>query len=381
MRFGDTAPRTRDPCLAWPHHPCVIVSNIDTRAIRCRHPRFFQMILSRLLAVGVLIAPLSGSAVGIQKREQAPKQRLTLGVMRSDGILLPFAAFDGSKWSTPWPSAIGGGLEGGPSELPANLAAIPEDWWGPEVPSQWHLWSREGEPALLFKILSPATIRIGIARRFALRTDYRANFNPFVPPFELPYPKEGLAVGGEVPVQRILSVSRRAPAFQHLLDRIRPDIDAAEERTIGALRANARWAHPFDKTVRSKVDPELEAWYTAPIGQTGANVSYIEAVKKYPVLPEDKGCGLESFISGWVHQDERQSKPKTQLKVVVTYCDRDKASYMLPLGLMQLRDRTHWAFQMSGQDHEWYAVAELAPGRTRVVAEYYAGGYPRNFAR
>jgi hypothetical protein len=125
----------------------------------------------------------------------------------------------------------------------------------------------------------------------------------------------------------------------------------------------------------------VEAWYTSVLVQPGFVASYIEAVKKYPALPEDEGCGLESVITGWVHQNERDERLKPQLKVVVTYCDRENVSYMLPFGRMQLRNRTHWVFQMSGQDHEWYAVAELTPGRTRVLAEYYAGELPRGFVR
>ena len=60
------------------------------------------------------------------------------------------------------------------------------------------------------------------------------------------------------------------------------------------------------------------------------------------------------------------------MTAVVSYCDRRNVSYMLPFGQMRLRDRIYWIFQMSGQDHEWYVVAE---GGTRVnyVAQYLAG--------
>jgi hypothetical protein len=50
---------------------------------------------------------------------------------------------------------------------------------------------------------------------------------------------------------------------------------------------------------------------------------------------------------------------------------------MLPFGQVEVRDRIHWIYQMSGRDHEWFVVAELTPTRTRVVTEYFAGGVPR----
>ncbi len=330
----------------------------------------------RSLAIALLLSLLSGGVSGPSRSgEQAASRHITLGVLRSDAVLLPFAAFDGDDWSTPWPGAIGGRVAG-LSELPVNLAAVPARWWGREVPRQWRLWLKDSKAGLAFNLASPVMTPVGHERRLGLRTDYQVNPQPFVPPFELPYPKEGLAVGGELTVEPIPSVSRQAPIAQAFIERLRPDINAAEERAIGALRSNARWTHPFDRAARAKIVPDLEAWYTSPLVPPGSTVSYIEAVKKYPPQAADDGCGLESFISGWVHRHAREERLKTQLKAVVTYCDREKASYMLPLGQLRVRDRTHWVFQMSGQDHEWYAVAELTPGRSRYVAEYYAGGIP-----
>ena len=134
----------------------------------------------------------------------------------------------------------------------------------------------------------------------------------------------------------------------------------------GVIRSIARRA--------TFVVPELEAWYTAPLPEPNARVSYIEAVKKYPPGPKDEGCGLETFISGWVRHDDAAKTAKADLKASVMYCDRDKASYMMPLGQVELRNRIYWIYQMSGRDHEWYVVAEPTKSRTRVVVEYLAGG-------
>lgn len=199
---------------------------------------------------------------------------------------------------------------------------------------------------------------------------------PLVPPFELPYPKAGLVVGGDAAVEPIAIVSRHTRQFQQLGERLRTALDDAEKRAIDVVTSRTRWRHPFSSKERAAVAPEVEAWYTTTLVEPGAIGSYIEAAKKYPLLPDDRGCGLESIITGWVHQRRGDERLRTQLKAVITYCDRAQASYMLPLGQLRLRDRDYWAFQMSGQDHEWYAVAELAPDRTRVQAEYFAGGLP-----
>ena len=67
---------------------------------------------------------------------------LIVAVVRNDGLLLPFAAFDGRKWSTPWPGEIGGP---GSPDLPVNIASVPVKWWGGEDPGPWNLWPREAE--------------------------------------------------------------------------------------------------------------------------------------------------------------------------------------------------------------------------------------------
>ena len=106
------------------------------------------------------------------------------------------------------------------------------------------------------------------------------------------------------------------------------------------------------------------------------NVSYVELVKKYPLLPADEGCGLETFVSGWVHHEDGQQSPRASLKAVVTYCDRRSVSYMLPFGQVRLADRTHWIVQMSGRNHEWYVAIECRPDEVKYVAEYRAGWLP-----
>lgn len=308
-------------------------------------------------------------AVRTAQASQARRDRFTLAVLRADGILLPFASFDGDRWETPWPANVAG------VELPINLDAVPERWWGRAVPARWRLWSPDREAPGAITPLAPMSLFIGTMRRIGLRTDLRETAMP-VPPFEVPFPKLGLAVSGDAEVKPVSHVSSRSPAWHQMLSGIRRDVDAAEQRTVEGLRTYARWRHPLDAAARARIGPELEVWYTGGLAQPGRRVSYVEAVKKYPVRPEDRGCGLETFISGWIHHRDDEEQVRTELKAVVGYCDREKASYILPFGQMTVRNRTHWVLQLSGLDHEWYAVAELMPGRVRYVAEYHAGGYP-----
>src|SRR5689334_2964035 len=112
----------------------------------------------------LVAACLALALVSVSTAQSAEDQRFTLGVMRGDGVMLPFAAYNGSRWSTPWPSGIGAGVT---QELPANLEAVPDDWWGSRIPAHWQLW-RPGAPPAPFKPVVPIAVPVGRLRRLAL---------------------------------------------------------------------------------------------------------------------------------------------------------------------------------------------------------------------
>jgi hypothetical protein len=333
-----------------------------------------------LAALGVAgLTPAGVSAGGGQEAKQGEaagrRDHLVLAVVRNDGILVPFAAFNGRKWSAPWPFLQ---RRFGPNniEIPVNLASVPLDWWGGERPGDWRLWPMNSETSRPLTLSTPMVIPIGADRQLGFRTDQPPVLPP-VPPFELPFPKIGVAVAGDTPLTKIVTVSGLSGAWKTFAESLREEITKAEDRALGAVSASSNWRHPIKREARAALVAELEAWYITPIGPGDERLSYIEAVKKYPLQPDDKGCGLETFVSGWVyHGSGQQKKAKAWLSAVVTYCDRRGVSYMLPFGQLKVNDRVHWIVQMSGRDHEWYAVVEATPDRARYVAEFQAGSMP-----
>ena len=366
------------------------------------------------LAAIAVVAPIRSLVAAPPQAASGSSDHLVFAVVRNDGLLLPFAAFDGRKWSAPWPGEIGGS---GSPDLPVNLASVPQKWWGGEDPGPWTLWPREAETPERIALQSPVMMRVGVSRLLGFRTD-RPPLLPAVPPFVLPFPKIGVAIAGDAKLEPISSVSAQTPQWKTFTASLRQEIDKAEERSISSLQGSARWRHPFNREARAKVQPELEAWYVtrladlsppqkrderserseratrterglgAPASEragesegrrpsenndSSVNLSYVEAVKKYPVLPADEGCGLETFVSGWVHHENQQQNPRARLKAAITYCDRRGVSYMLPFGQLQLAGKTHWIVQMSGKDHEWYTVIEGRADEVKYVAEYQAG--------
>jgi len=321
------------------------------------------MTLRQLTLVAWASFAFSAAALDAQQREN-----FLLGVMRRDGVVLPFVAYDG-KWELSWPSSIAN------MELPITLDAVPTKWWGGTMPTSWTLWPSDGSAEIKVSPTAPIAIMVGVEKRLGLRTGFSSE-EPLPMPFTVPYPKEGIVVSGAVKASRISAVSKRATAWRDLPTSLKDEIDTAEERAVDRTRASSRWVHPVPPTQRKATGAELEAWYTTTLVQPGFSVSYIEAVKKYPPGEDDDDCGLETFISGWIYGNSREPRPKTNLTAKITYCDRNHVSYMLPLGQIVVNNRTHWVLQMSSWETEWYIVVEATPGRVRYVAEYFGGGRP-----
>jgi hypothetical protein len=289
--------------------------------------------------------------------------RGALAVLRRDGILFPFATFNRDSWRVAWPVNF--------LEVPLTLNAIPANWWGTPVPHHWRGHLGNGASVDL-ELKAPMLFRTQCMKRLGIATTYRSEV-PLPPAPVEPFPKDGLAISGNVPFERIESVDPASPEWSALPAALQEWIDRLEETTVSRVRTGSGWRHPLKKEERSKYPIRIESWYRSPSGEPGWDVSYIEAVRVYPPGPEDKGCGLETYINGWIHHENGVLKDAGDLRAKITYCDRVGAKYMLPFGRVRPRDRWYWVFQMSSREDEWYDVVEVGREKIRYVIEVLAG--------
>jgi hypothetical protein len=267
----------------------------------------------------------------------------------------------------PWPVDIRN------RELPISIDDVPESWWGIEpVPGKtlpvWRDGARTGEVTLTGVTTTP----LMCAPRFTLKSDYRPAAPP-PPPFERPYPKDGLVVGGSVPIERIESAEKGTADWNRLLILLTGDFNRQENRAAVAFTS---WRHPLKEEQRKRVPITLEAVYRAPTADPGWTAHYVEAVRQYPPGPDDQdGCGLATFAQGWIMLGPNDDV-KGKLTAQITYCDRKGVSYMLPLGLVRANGDLFWVFQFSGFEEEWYEVAEPTRDGVKSRVAYPAGGCP-----
>jgi hypothetical protein len=132
----------------------------------------------------------------------------------------------------------------------------------------------------------------------------------------------------------------------------------------------SRFGHPITRRAREGVAPALEAIYAYGDSR---RVYYVEAIRRYRRLGQslDDCAGIGSG-TGWFVRDAGGVRALTMV-VDVLNCEREAASYMLPLGVLKLNDHLYWLAQFSGWGHERYVVLDVKKKTVEVVINKWGG--------
>jgi hypothetical protein len=314
----------------------------------------------------------------------APKLNFDLAVLRRDGIMIPFAAFNGHEWSTPWPTSDEN------VALPIALDDVPKKWWGPETPSAvWTAWMVSDGSHQPLKLEKPAQVRVFCGGHIGVKTNYTGESVDERAPS---VPKDALVVGASadaVPVEPILAISLYSQDAARVVKSITDEFNKQEAE---AVKRFTNWVHPYSAKDRAAMPIELEAFYRSREKTTKHGewlVSYVEAIRRFPAGPFDKDCGLITWVRGWVIEREG-NPPELHLTARVTYCDREGVSFMQPLGHLSIDGENYWVYQMSSWRDEVYTVARIAdagdgrrtraggPDDVRPILNIFGGGCPKD---
>ena len=284
-----------------------------------------------------------------------------VGVLRRDGVIVPFAAFNGKRWSSPWPPPA---LD---LTVPISLLAVPSKWWGP-VKKALDRWQAlrlpsAGAPRTV-NVVQPDWVEAYCQRQIGLRTDYVPD--TVAPPRTTrPYPKDAVAVSPAHTVDPIAIVSPLGPDARELTPALLDAFNRAERVVEG------RYGHLIGRRAREGVVPTFEAVYA--FGDQ-PRVYYVEATRPYRELGRPPGeCASMAFGTGWFVREGDQIR-SLLTAVDLLNCDRAGASYMLPLGVVRIGSRLFWLAQFSGWDHERFAVLEITAKKVEAVLSVWGGG-------
>ena len=284
------------------------------------------------------------------------REAFAVGVLRRDGVVLPFAVFDGKRWTAPWPGPTGD------LTVPIDLRAVPKRWWGlGSILDGWDAILSGGTRPV--RVLQPDWVDVACSRYVGLKTDYQSPQPP--PPRAVqPYPKEGLAVSPSHRVERVEIVSLASHELRALVPVVQASFNEAEREV------ESRSGHPITRRAREGIAPTIEAIYA--FGDS-PRTYYIEAVRPYRRLGQSVGdCAAIGSGTGWFVRDAAGVRALT-MAVDVLNCEREAASYMLPLGVLKLNDHLYWLAQFAGWGHERYVVLDVKKKVVEVVINKWGG--------
>lgn len=118
--------------------------------------------MTKLMSAAALAAAVFAAAPS----PAAQQPELALAMVRPDGILTPFAVFDGARWTAAWPE---------PQDkmvLDRMIEAMPS-WWRTHqrpIPSAWHV-VRPGQPVLKVNVLKHVVFGEHCGNQTGLLTD------------------------------------------------------------------------------------------------------------------------------------------------------------------------------------------------------------------
>jgi hypothetical protein len=290
----------------------------------------------------------------------APAAAFGVGVLRRDGIIVPFGTFNGKRWANAWPPPA--------QELivPINIGSVPSKWWGPTRPLEiWQAWTDAGPQRL--RVVQPDWVEAHCVRQVALRSDYQPP--AAAPPLsERPYPKDGLAVSPPQTVEPIAVLSPTSAEARALIPALHDSFNVSERQV------EDQYGHVVSKRSREGRVPDLEAVYA--FGDR-PRIYYVEARRDYRQFGRSADeCAAMAFGTGWFARDGEDVR-SLETAVDLLPCNRRGASYMLPLGAMRLGDQLYWLAQFAGFDHERYVVAEIKPKTVQAVLNVWGGSCPR----
>jgi len=283
---------------------------------------------------------------------------VTIGVLRRDAMIVPFATYDGKEWKDYWPDPRSD------VEVPVSLSSVPRRWWGPAEPlAAWQIWTDSTSQTV--HVREPDWLQTHCQKQIGLRTDYQPREWPPGPDAQ-PYPKDGLAVSPPQAVQPIERLTSDSVEGQGLAEGVRVAFNLREAEGVARAEDDGANVHPGKKELET-LPITIEAAYAFG---TKRRAYWVEATREYK---KGATCGADLFGSGWFLIDA-DKLASVVFNVQMVPCDREGVDYMLPLGVMSFPRGVYWIAQWSGWNREEYAIMEIRSKAVVPVLSVWGGG-------
>lgn len=335
----------------------------------------FHFAACMIILSSLLLCPVSPSAQqtddehkkSLQQKEMAGG--LMIGIADSNGIIAPFAVYDGERWTAPWPEE-----DYGPYE---SMEDIPKAWYSPleKIPEKWHVIYRDGKTGTM-NISKPARIHSWCSHnRWALigettkkeYTGTRYGYDYRISNAEgLFLVMTSLSTGSGMTVP-----DKQSDEYSEIYKLIDESISASEHSGN----------HPVPESERASVKTELTTIVRNETPRDGCIIYYVEARKDYPdesKKPWPEGLTIYkavSYLKGWVLRDSNQKLSFIQqnfqiLNDWIMYTPSDEI-----LGMLALDGHYYWVIlDWTSYESERWVIFDVSPSGIKQALEVYGGG-------
>ena len=301
-------------------------------------------ILTRVTRRGSLFVAL----LAVATSTTAQSVRLTLAIVRPDGHLVPFAAYDNGRWARAWPAA---------DELTDDeptFENIPSVWRrrGVAIPRTWQVWPTSGAQPIQARVKDVAIVDAHCGAQVALKTD--------LPSVKTDHPRKfGVAVDPNHPVAAIEAVPQSDDAWK------------SAERVIAGRLADLEGQRARADGVQLPAETPVPAARIIELyreSRSARSPLYFVAEKPYRTARArwDPQCAAKTLMTGWLLRANDRLILRAP-RIFLTDCDAKEARTAWPLGVLHLAGQSFWILQEHGYEDETYVVAEV--GRASI-------GYP-----
>jgi hypothetical protein len=289
-----------------------------------------------------------------------------VAVLRSDGVVVPFATYWRGLWLAPWQPP-----QGYPAEI-NSVSDLPDPWFTKyeETTPTWYATESGVRQALTLHASKLVGVDNHCSTNWGLQTDYVGAKGGGGQRMNV-----GIALSeptGLVAPVRLNPHSAEAKPILYLIHRRFED----DERSWLARPDMAWRARSVPRAVvRERRAPAVVNLYRVAAGGGRALYSF-EAERRYPKPrgAADPGCENLSAFAGMLSQDGRRLR-FVERQFALSDCDAKEVTYSLPLGLIRDSGREFLILQEQGYEDESYTILELRrSGLLRRLRRVEGGG-------
>lgn len=303
---------------------------------------------------------------------------LQIGVLRSDGTIVPFAEYRNKIWWNPWPESTEFDINTGPE--PRSIAGHPEPWFQTSVNTKhsWYFWPNSDTR----KILSPRKV-VHVEnhgdKNWALLTDLS---DAVADKAGAHHKNIGLALSADLKLEGMKEIDMASEEANDALASIKPtfvNLEIAEIERKLAIRESKEYyektGFPISKVARSKVDLKLTKFNRTSSSIDGRHLYYFQIEKEY-TRPEglpDWQCHHISELSGWLLKEKDGSYHMTNETFLITDCDKKGGGSVEMFNILKLADRNFVITVEHEWDNESYVIYELEDVSLKRLLETFGG--------